>query len=209
MHPGAAGEESSQSTTLDARNQSSPGAVMAATWPHTARATPAQPLRGAPLDSACSSAPVPAAAKAAGRASASQVSARTGGGAGGRGGKRDQAVTFQTAIKSSGYGLTFPKARLGKAPPKPRQANVHGRPSHGLLPAHWGAKDVYPWAGEPPCRAGDSRKALGDSCAALHVSLDGERVVVASGAGQFAVLPSDLTGCVRLPGFPAQIQTAP
>lgn len=115
--------------------------------------------------------------------------------AGGSRGPHKHALTFHSSIKSSGYGLTFPKARLGHAPPKPRGVEVHGRQGPGLLSAHRGREAAYPSDGGPPVAVGDSRAVLRDACTALHVSVDGSRVVAGSSTGQLAVLGADLTGC--------------
>eukprot|EP00892_Ulva_mutabilis_P002819 jgi/Ulvmu1/12538/UM090_0025.1 len=176
-------------------------AAMADEWPHITQGTSLQPLRGSPLESAGSVAPGPVtavAAQAGGPSTATTAKARSSQGAGKRSGKPDQATTFNTRIKSSGYGLTFPKARLGKAPLKPKAAQVHGRASHGLVAAHWGAKDMYPNTGGPPCAASDSRGVLSDAVTALAVSVDGERVAAASSSGHFALLSSGLTGSMHV-----------
>lgn len=170
----------------------SPQDALDASWPHIAGRASVQPLPGSPLDAAASLTPPPASAHAA---SATVSAPKTPGARAARpSGKASQAVTFHTRIKSSGYGLTFPKAQLGKAPPKPKKVQMQGRNHRGLLPAHWGTQDMYPSSGWPPCVADATRQVLSDACAAMHVSLDGKRAAVASTTGQFAVLSSDVTG---------------
>lgn len=189
---------------------------LAALWPHVATQATSQPLPGAPLDFATSASTSHASTEASARATSSIAPTAKGGsttgkgkagaaGGVGAGGPRschrrqqEHALTFHSKIKSSGYGMTFPKARLGHAPPKPRAVEVHRGQGRGLLPAHWGSQEAYPCSGRPPDTMVHARKALVDSCTAVHVSLDGERVIAGSSTGQLAALGSDLTGCACL-----------